>query len=169
MLPQALRQEAVSLAYVHAVASAAGLIFSRPGYDIGTDVYLHTATARGRRYAPGGVQLDLQVKSTRRPNIREGHLLYDLDVNNYDDLRLPSPMCPRLLVVVVLPEDEAQWLSQSAEGLTIRHCAYWLWLHEAAPTSATTTVRVRLPLANVFSVSALQEIVNRLERGEQPC
>ncbi len=168
MLPRNLQQEAFSRAYVYAVVARAGLIFTLPGYDVGIDVCLHTVALRGRRYGPGGVQLDLQVKSTTRPIIRAGQLLYDLEVKNYDDLRLLSPMCPRLLVVVVLPADESQWLSQSPEELTLRHCAYWVWLGEAEPASATTTVRVALPLVNVFSVSALQEMVSRLERGGQP-
>jgi hypothetical protein len=168
MLPRNLRQEALSRAYVYAVAARAGLIFSLPGYDVGIDVCLHTVELRGQRYGPGAVQLDLQVKSTTRPVIRAGQLLYDLAVKNYDDLRAPSPMCPRLLVVVVLPADESQWLSQSPEELTLRHCAYWVWLGEAGPAAVTTTIRVALPLANVFSASALQEMVSRLERGGQP-
>jgi hypothetical protein len=169
MLPRNLQQEALALAYLHVVVARAGLIFTQPAYDVGIDVCLHTVTRQGRRYGPGGVQLDLQVKSTTRPIIRAGELLYDLDVKNYNDLRLPSPMCPRLLVVVVLPEDESQWLSQSPEELTLRRCAYWSWLAGAEPTSATSTIRVALSLTNVFSVSALHEMVSRLERGEQPC
>jgi hypothetical protein len=169
MLPRNLQQEALSLAYVHVIAAGAGLIFTQPAYDVGIDVCLQTVVARGQRHGPGGVQLDLQVKSTTRPNIRDGQLFYDLEVKNYDDLRLPSPMCPRLLVVVVLPADEATWLAESPEGLTLRPRAYWRWLGDAEATTATTTIRVAIPMANVFSVSALQQIINRLERGEQPC
>jgi hypothetical protein len=169
MLPRNLHQEAFSRAYVHAVAAKAGLIFTLPGADIGIDVCLHTVTARGRCYGPGTAQLDLQVKSTTRPIFRDGQLLYDLEVKNYDDLRVPDPLCPRMLVVVVLPAEESQWLSQSPEELTLRRCAYWLGLAGAEPTDSTTTRRVALPLTNLFAVPALQEMVSRLERGEPPC
>jgi hypothetical protein len=169
MLPRNLRQEALSRAYVQAVAARAGLICTVPGADFGIDLCLHTVEVRGRRWGPGPVQLDLQLKSTTRPHPRGGHLHYDLDVKNYNDLRAPAPMCPRLLIVLVLPEQEEEWLSQSAEELVLRRCAYWLWLGGAEATTATATVRVQIPLNQVFSVSAVQEIVARLERGGPPC
>jgi hypothetical protein len=169
MLPRNLRQEAMSRAYVRAVAARAGLICSDPGADFGIDLCLHTVEVRGRRWGPGPVQLDLQLKSTIRADLRGGQLHYDLEVKNYDDLRAPSAMCPRLLIVVVLPEQEVDWLSQTAEELVLRRCAYCLWLGGAEATTATTTLRVRIPLAQVFSVAAVQEIVARLERGELPC
>ncbi len=169
MLPKNQRQEGLSRAYVRAVAAHAGLIYTEPGEDVGIDVCLRTVLQRGRRYAPGAVQLDVQLKSTARANVTESHLAYDLEVKNYDDLRSPSPMCPRILVVFALAADESEWLGQSPEELTIRHCAYWLWLGGAAATAAKNTIRVALPLANVFSPAALREIVSRLERGDQPC
>jgi Domain of unknown function (DUF4365) len=169
MLPRNLRQEAMSRAYVQAVAARAGLITTVPGADFGIDLCLHTVELRGRRCGPGAVQLDLQLKSTTRAQVRGEHLYYDLDVKNYDDLRAPAPLCPRLLTVLVLPELEDEWLNQTAEELILRRCAYWLWLGGAGPTTATTTVRVQIPLDHVFSVAAVQAIVARLERGEPPC
>jgi hypothetical protein len=169
MLPRNLRQEAMSRAYVQAVAARAGLILTVPGADFGIDLCLDTVEVRGRRWGPGPVQLDLQVKSTTRGQVRGGQLLYDLDVKNYNDLRVPAPKCPRLLIVVVLPEQEEEWLHQTAEELVLRRCAYWLWLGGADATTATTTVRVQIPLGQVFSAMAVQEMVARLGRGEPPC
>lgn len=169
MLPRNLRQEAMSRSYVQAVAARAGLIVTVPGADFGIDLCLHTVEVRGRRWGPGPVQLDLQLKSTTRAQVREGRLYYDLDVKNYNDLRAPAPMCPRLLIVLVLPEQEEEWLNQTPEELVLRRCAYWLWLGAAEATTATTTVRVPIPLEQVFSVPAVQGIVARLERGEPPC
>ncbi len=169
MLPRNLRQEAMARAYVQAVAARAGLIATAPAADFGIDLCLHSVESRGRRWGPGPVQVDLQLKSTTRAHLRGEHLYYDLDVKNYDDLRSPAPMCPRLLVVLVLPEQEEEWLHQTAEELTLRRCAYWLWLAGADATTATTTVRVQVPLAQVFSVESMQNLVARLGRGEPPC
>ena len=169
MLPRNQRQEALSLAYVQAVAAKAGVICISAGWDVGIDVSLRTVEIPGQRRGPGKVQLDLQLKSTTRGNIRNDHLMYDLDVKNYDDLRVSAAMCPRLLVVLVLPEEEADWLGQSAEELILRHCAYWTWLGNAVPTTAVATVRVAIPVSNVFSVAALQALIARLEQGELPC
>ena len=93
-------------------------------------------------------------------------LRYDLEAKAYEDLRDPNVRSPRILVLVVVPGDEVQWLGQSDDHLLIRHCAYWLSLVGRPPTTAKKTVRVAVPRANVFSVPALQGIVQRVQRGE---
>jgi hypothetical protein len=35
------------------------------------------------------------------------------------------PNIKRVLVVLVMPSDEAQWLGQTTEELVIRHCTPW--------------------------------------------
>lgn len=86
----------------------------------------------------------------------------------YDDLRDTNVQVARILVVLVMPEDEALWLSQSPEELVLRHCAYWLSLKGCPPTTNTTTLRVAIPLANVFSPAALRDIVLRLRERRDP-
>src|SRR5207237_627612 len=98
-----------------------------------------------------GPHIDLQLKSTTRANLGDTQLLYDLPVVNYEDLREADPPTPRLLVVLVLPDDETRWLSQSPEELILRHCTYWVSLVGFPTTTSHTTVRVAIPLANVFS------------------
>jgi hypothetical protein len=80
-------------------------------------------------------------------------------------LRDPAVQEARALVVLVMPNNEAQWLNQSAEELVIRPCAYWLSLKGAPATASVSTVRVFIPLANVFSVAAGQGILQRLREG----
>src|SRR5262249_14219828 len=115
-----------------------------------------------------GPQLDLQLKSTTQANVGQTHLAYDLPVVNYDNLRDPSPQVARILIVLVMPEDETLWLSQSPQELTLRHCAWWLSLKVWPTTPNTTTIRVPVPLANVFSPVALQHIVQRLPERKDP-
>jgi hypothetical protein len=73
-----------------------------------------------------------------------------------------------LLVLLVLPEDEALWLSQSPEELVLRHCAYWASLVGAEPTTATSSVRIVIPRSQVFSVQAVQTLMNSLVQGGLP-
>ncbi len=166
MLTRNDRQEALSKAYVRAVAAHAGLTVSEPENDYGIDMSLRAITLRGNRRRDLGPQLDLQLKSTTRAGVGDTHLSYDLKVANYDDLREPEVQAARTLVVLVMPNDEAQWLSQSHDELALRHCAYWLSLKGHPTTTSTTTVRVSIPLANVFSVAAVQSIMERLRKGE---
>jgi hypothetical protein len=168
MMTREHRQEALSRAYVRAVAAQAGLIVSEPENDYGIDMQLRAVTPLEGQRRDRGPQLDLQLKSTTRANVGPAHVTYDLPVVNYDDLREMNPQVARVLVVLVMPEDEALWLSQSAEELILRHCAYWLSLKGSSPTTNTTTLCVSIPLANVFSPVALRDIMQRLRERRDP-
>jgi hypothetical protein len=168
MVPRNQRQEALSRAYVRAVAAQAGLVCAEPEQDFGVDLCLRRVRLRGQRHSDASGQLDLQIKSTTRASVTDAEVLYDLEVKNYDDLREAGDNCPRFLVVLVLPEDEGRWLSQSSEELILRHCAYWLSLAGFPATTATRTVRIAIPRANVFSVEAVQRLMDALRQRGTP-
>jgi hypothetical protein len=168
MLTEAHRQEALSRTYVRGIAAMAGLTVSEPENDYGIDMSLRAITIRGRRRRDVGPQLDMQLRATTRASRGDTHLAYDLDVVNYDDLRDDTDPARRILVVLVMPEDESQWLSQSPRELVLRHCAYWISLRGSPATTATKTVRVFIPLGNVFSVEAVQGIMQRLRERKDP-
>ena len=73
-----------------------------------------------------------------------------------------------ILVVLVLPEDETLWLSQTLAELLIRECAYWHSLRGVGPTTSVSRVRIAIPRAQVFSVQAVRQILNRLSQGGEP-
>jgi hypothetical protein len=162
MMTREHRQEALSRAYVRAVAAHAGLIVSEPENDYGIDMQLRAITPLEGQRRDRGPQLDLQLKCTTWAHVGPAHVIYDLSVVNYDDLREMNLQVARILVVLVMPEDETLWLSQSPEELVLRHCAYWLSLKGYPTTTNTATLRVSVPLANVFSVTGLRDIVQRL-------
>src|SRR5258707_716412 len=91
--------------------------------DYGIDVTVHEIGQRGRRFCETGFRIDFQAKSTGAEALTDATVLYDLDVKNYDDLRAAPPLCPRLLVVLILPNDEAQWTEQTEEYLLVRRAA----------------------------------------------
>lgn len=167
MLTRNHRQEALCRAYVQAVAVQAGVATSNLSFDYGIDLSLRAIQQRDNRYQDARVQVDLQLRSTIRANVSSTQVSYDLDARTYEYLREPSAIyC--LLVVLVLPEEETQWLSQSVEELIVRHCAYWISLAGAEPRTATSSVRIAIPRAQVFSVDAVRSIMDRLCEGEEP-
>jgi hypothetical protein len=159
------RQEALCRAYVQAVAALTGLGTSVPTPDYGIDLCLRLIVRRGDQHLDAGVQTDLQLRSTTLANLSATGVRYDLDVRTYESLRGASPV-PRLLLVLVLPEEEERWLNLSADELVIRHAAYWMSLRGAAATAATSSIRVTIPRANLFSIEAASALMNRLCRGE---
>lgn len=166
MLPRNLRQEALCRAYVRAVAAQAGVICGGTENDLGFDLLLRSVEIHGQQLWDSGPQIDVQLKSTTRANIREDAVAYDLEVRAYNILRQVNVSRPRILVVLVLPDEEGEWLDQTEDALIVRRCAYWMSLRGSAPTTAQASIRIPIPRANVFSVQALQSLMDRARRGE---
>ena len=131
-------------------------------------MYVRSVSERGGRYIDTGDQIDLQVKSSSLGVVKETEVIYDLEVRAYDVLRQSRPRCPRLLVLLVLPDEEAAWISQSTEELIIRRCAYWYSLRGAEATTSTSKIRITIPNTNVFSVEAVQRMMKALRKGQLP-
>jgi hypothetical protein len=161
------RQEALCRAYVQAVAALAGAATSVPTPDYGVDLSLRDIEHRGNRRLDRRLQVDLQLRSTTRANVTETAVVYDLEAETYEFLREESQVrC--LLVLLVLPTAEEDWLSQTAEQLVLRRCAWWHSFRGAAPTAAASSVRVTIPLTRVFSPEAVRSILERLRQGGEP-
>lgn len=77
-----------------------------------------------------------------------------------------AAMVPRVLVVVLVPEDLDNWLQQSEQCLRMKHCAYWVSLYgmEESPNSASITVRI--PRSQIFDVAGVHQIMERIGRGD---
>ncbi len=166
MLTRNHRQEALCRAYVQAVAALAGVATSVPTPDYGVDQSLRAIVQRGSRRLDGRLHVDLQLRSTTQASVADGEVSYDLDVSTYESLREPS-LGGCLLVVLVLPNDEAEWVSQTVDELVVRRCAYWYSLRGAAPTKATSSVRVGIPQSQMFSAEAVRAIFDRLRQGDE--
>ena len=52
--------------------------------------------------------------------------------------------------------------------LSLRHCAYWMSLKGYSPRTAIRTIRIAIPLTNVFSVEALLSLMERVREKERP-
>ncbi|HBI41408.1 MAG TPA: hypothetical protein DDY78_00945 [Planctomycetales bacterium] len=162
------RQEALSRAYVQAIAARCGMSISVPYPDYGIDMSLNDIEISNRTRSESGYRLDVQTKATTRAGVTEDSIQYDLQVRSYDLLRASPDKAPRILVVLALPGNESRWCSQNEEALILRHCAYWLSLKGWPPSTNRKSVRVSLPRANVFSMDAVRGIMNRIKAGENP-
>jgi len=165
MLPTNLIQEALSRAYVQAVAARAGVVCRSIESDFGFDLILRAVLQHDHQYLDDGPQLDIQLKSSTRVEVRGTEILYDLEVRAYNLLRRGNPQNPRILVLLVLPDEESLWLGQSADELILRRCAYWMSLRNATPTENVATVRITIPRANIFSVEAVWQLLRQPGEG----
>ena len=159
------QKEQFSSTYVRAVASVAGCSLYTPSVDDDSvDLGLAARGGTGPILSP---RLELQLKCTSRNVLEESFVRYPLKLKNYDDLRI-STLVPRILVVVLVPEDLADWLQQQEEELCLRYCGYWISLRGMSETQNTKTVTVELPRSNQFTVETLQSMIQRISFGGFP-
>jgi len=138
-------------------------------FDYGVDVTVHEIKRKENRYGESGFSLDIQAKSVCGLCPTEAFLAYDLNVKNYEDLRDPDNPKPRVLVLLILPEEETERTSLTEEQLVVRRCAYWLSLQGAPHTENKDTIRVKVPRGNMFSVESLQRLFVLMHAGEDLC
>ncbi|MDF5708744.1 MAG: DUF4365 domain-containing protein [Nostoc sp. S4] len=161
------QKEEFSYAYINAVASAAGYSFQiapRPLDLVGVDVTITGIATPGSRRR---TRIDLQVKCTSQQLLDNDFVKFPLLIKNYDELRNDNPDDdPLLLVVVLIPDLQEDWLQQSETELCLKRCAYWVSIRGQPPTENQSTVTVYLPRQNIFSVEVLQALMQRIARGE---
>lgn len=155
------QKEQYSKAWVHAVASAAGMGLGEPSPD--NESVDWTVYARSEDGYPRSPRLDIQVKCTSSPDIGNGVIRFVLSRKNYDDLR-HDVMTRRILVVVVVPSIPADWLEQTTEFMKMRNCAYWVSIR-GLPDKDNDHITVHVPLTQVFNVDSLRGIMTRLGGG----
>jgi len=160
-------KEELSYAYVHAVASRAGFGCDRISKDRGSvDVVI---SADGGFPDDAVVQhavMQVQLKATSQIVNGDPHFSFALPIKNYNELRARS-LAPRMLVVLLMPEDPEHWLTVDKETLIARRCAYWRNLKGEAEVENETSRSVRIATKNIFSPEALKALVTRISRQEE--
>ena len=160
------RMEEFSKAYVKAVASVADCSFDRSEVDNDSvDGSLKRKTQSTAVLSP---RLDVQLKSTSDDCIRNTHIAFSLSIKNYDELRSTNLAIPRILVLILLPDDFSQWTVHSEQELALRKCGYWMSLRGEPQTGNVASKTVHIPRSQVFDVGGLDAIFNRLEAGGMP-
>lgn len=168
-------REGLSRAYIQAVAHRAGFNLSVREFDYGLDGTFHEVSRveepDGRyRYRESGFKIDFQAKASSSPEhieLRDEALSYKLEAKSQRDLVLAGGT-PRILVVLLLPDDPAQWLTCAEDALTLRRCAWWVSLGGQSPTANDKTVRVDIPRAQRFDTEALTAMMDRVRSGGLP-
>ncbi|MCY7381358.1 MAG: DUF4365 domain-containing protein [Microcoleus sp. CAN_BIN18] len=159
------QKELLSKAYVRAIAAVGGFSVSQPEVD--DDSIDLKIVARGGEGVVFSPELNLQLKCTSRDVLDGQFIRYPVRIKNYRDLIINSQV-PRLLVVVLVPENLENWLQQSEDEMCMRYCAYWVSLRGQPERLNTANVTVELSRSNQFTVEALKSIMQRLSQGGLP-
>ncbi len=142
-----------SRAVVSAVAAAAGVGATIPSYDQNSRDVLFTGEETEDTPAP---ELSAQLKCTSGVKLEGGDFSFHLRIKDYNRLRMTGSYIPRILIVVVVPGDPADWLlATSPDQIALRRCAYWRNLAGMPATPNTSTISINMSTSDVFDVKAL--------------
>jgi hypothetical protein len=165
---QSHQKEQFSLAFVHAVASVAGFEIRKSTIDLDSvDIEIvGTRKAGTVRRAP---HLEIQAKCTKiDAALGDAELPFPLKIKNYEDLRDQYVHVPRILVVVIVPENIQDWLHETPEQIALRKCALWFSLRGMPEAENETKKTIYLPRSQRFTIEALQQIMDRIGEGGLP-
>lgn len=158
------RKEKLSDAYVRAIAAVGGYTISSPELDLDSiDITISKSYDENPDVMYRSVKLDIQLKSTSAIQTdNNNNIVFDLPLKNYNDLRKRA-LAPRILVLLQLPKDIEEWLTQEYhQSLSIHNCSYYLSLKGMHDVPNSTKVRVKIPKENVFSINTLNELMNKI-------
>jgi hypothetical protein len=122
----------------------------------GVDWQIGHPGPRGRARSP---KIEVQVKSTSAPSIKDGVIHHRLDVAHYNHLAGEGFQVPRFLSVVIVPPAAEHYAVCTGENMRLSTAAYWLSLadRETLPTETggPASVIVKVPLRNLLTVDTL--------------
>lgn len=152
-------QEKLGQSYLLAVASKARTIIASFNQDLGFDGSLKSTKyiKERKRHLLGGLTVDYQLKSTVTAEFEDEYLIYDLEVKNYNDL-IEKGFTPRILILYVMPRDEAEWVCVSKENTMLRKCAWWVSLEGMEKSDNDSTQRIRIPLNQMLTPDTAPDI-----------
>lgn len=160
-------KEELSYAYVHAVASRAGFGCDRPFKDRGSvDVVISADGGFPDDAVLQHAVMQIQLKATSQIVNGGVEFSFPLPIKNYNELRARS-QAPRLLLVFLMPEDPAHWLTVDQDTLIARRCAHWCNLKGEPEVENETSRSVRVASRNVFSPETLTALMTRIARQEE--
>lgn len=154
-----LRKAQFSLAYIRAVSTVADCQVIIPEVD--------TDSVDGQIRGPLGIRHSLyfQAKSSTTATISGDEVRYSLRRKDYDALRqADAPV--HILILMLIPLDESDWISQAESDLCLRKCAYWLDLRGMPESSNRRTVAVRIPRGQVFDSVQLLGLLDKARGGD---
>lgn len=153
------QQECFGDAYLLAVASVAGCAVSQRRPD--DDSIDWTLSCR----LPRRPKLDVQMKTMSTDSENGEAIRYSLKKKNYNDLILTNSLAPRVLVLVTLPTNIEEWLSQTVEQLVLRRCGYWVCLAGRPQSDNETSVTVSVPRQNLLTPEVVRQIMRTINEG----
>jgi len=147
--------------FIYALACACGFTCSKPSLDVdGIDWQIAHPGPKGTTRSP---KIEVQVKTTSRPERGDGLFHYRIAVRSYNKLAGPGFQVPRYLALVVVPPTAGQYAICSTDHMLLGTAAYWVSLadEKEEPTGEhdPQSILVRIPERNLLTMRTLDALL----------
>jgi hypothetical protein len=159
-------EEALSRAYIRAIAAHAGFNMQTFEHDYAVDGTFRQVKVIDDKYLTYGPGLDFQAKSSISCTLDGGFVNYDMKVPAYNKLvsRNRVDTSPCILILCCLSDERKDWVVQTESELTMKKCCYWAYL--SGPDSSNKDKhRVKIPRANLFTPDTLDSLMKKIAQG----
>lgn len=157
------KKEQFNKAYICAIAAQAGINHSQPTVDDDSiDLELFGKGFSGQVRNP---RIEIQLKCTSRDVIRDSSLKFALSKKNYDDLRATNISSPRYLLVLIVPDDSAEWISHNQDEMLMKHSCYWVSIRDFPESENTSSVTIDIPLSQKVTHDSLRVLLDNASNG----
>lgn len=162
------KKENLSCRCIEAFANNLGYDVETYRNDYGLDLRIIEYTSRilngKKNYLPTNRELKVQLKATTEKNIRRNKnvLKYDLRVKNFNDMvQHQNWLRPTFLFLVILPENELDWLSYTNDYLTLFRKCYWYKHPEGTALSTKENKNViEIPEEQYITKETINNLLN---------
>ncbi len=164
------QMEDLHISYIAALCAASGVSYDIQRHDDdSTDGIIKKRIILGEGlFCDSSVRI--QLKSTASASQYEDkgdHIRYRLRVKNYNDLCMRATT-PIILGLLILPEDDSEWVRWSTEELLIKGCMYWAEFSGEEKEDKDSSVYVRIPKENIFNRETMLNILEKIAKEEWP-
>ncbi len=160
-MPESFKAQALSGAYIRAIAANAGANIYKSEEDFGVDMSFCKIVHRHGRYTDAfSVAVPFQIKASKVWELRGDTVIYDLEVKNYNDL-VNSRI--GVLVLMCLPPTSDEWLRQDEECLCLHKCCYYWRPSDRAETLNAEKKRIYIPRSQIFTVDVLTMLMDEAQ------
>lgn len=155
------KKEEFSYGYLQLLCAINGLALEKTGRAIdnkGIDVMI-IGTEKIKEI--NALRIDAQVKCTSQNIEKEDVIKFRLKVKAYNQLRDENNYSTTILIVVVVPQNEEDWLTVENNEMIFRKCGYWICLKGYPEVKDKSTITIDIPKENIITNKTLLNLVEQ--------
>lgn len=168
---ESIRKEDISISYIQAVAAVADISLDIQRHDEDSvDVEIRKDIQRSDgEIIRSSIHIQLKSTSSLSQYTDNGNtILYKLKSKNHKDL-CRSSTTPIILCLLILPEDDIDWVNVEIDKMIIKECMYWKSFNKCTPTKNANSVTVEIDKNQRIDTNSLNQLLLKVAEDGELC